>query len=269
MSFLAQVRDGLASAQLEISKHVNAAGIHRVLEDAQSSVQAGAAGISHLRYLATGYEAQATMKQLGSTDNATAGQDDCSHVEITMTGEKQDTCKASTAFPGADTMGEKCTCRCSCDDGPQSGKTDEEGSHNGFMGGARRLKDAAWENPLMAAGIAAAGAGALVVAAPVVVTAPLMGVAGAAGFTPAGIAASSVAAGIQAGIGSVGAGGLFATVQSAAMGGYGAAVLTGATQAAGVTMAGAGGLATFMGSKQKCEQSSEEGPSGEKPSEEK
>lgn len=228
------------------------------------------------------------MKQLGSTDNATAGQDDCSHVEITMTGEKQDTCKASTAFPGADTMGEKCTCRCSCDDGPQSGKTDEEGSHNGFMGGARRvsvrvtpqieimpdcsnqkLKDAAWENPLMAAGIAAAGAGALVVAAPVVVTAPLMGVAGAAGFTPAGIAASSVAAGIQAGIGSVGAGGLFATVQSAAMGGYGAAVLTGATQAAGVTMAGAGGLATFMGSKQKCEQSSEEGPSGEKPSEEK
>jgi hypothetical protein len=249
------------------------------------------------------------MKQLGSTDNATAGQDDCSHVEITMTGEKQDTCKASTAFPGADTMGEKCTCRCSCDDGPQSGKTDEEGSHNGFMGGARRvsvrvtpqieimpdcsnqkLKDAAWENPLMAAGIAAAGAGALVVAAPVVVTAPLMGVAGAAGFTPAGIAAckslslsyyglrfpgslyiflASVAAGIQAGIGSVGAGGLFATVQSAAMGGYGAAVLTGATQAAGVTMAGAGGLATFMGSKQKCEQSSEEGPSGEKPSEEK
>ncbi|OTA07705.1 hypothetical protein A9Z42_0086220 [Trichoderma parareesei] len=224
MSFLAQVRDSLASAQLEISRHVNAAGIHRVLEDAQTSVQAGAAGISHLRHLATGYEAQATMKQLGSTDNATAGQDDCSHVEITMTGDEQGTSKAKSAFPSADTTGEKCTCRCSCDDGPQSSKTNQDGAHNGFMDGARRVS---------------------------------------VRVTP-----SSVAAGIQAGIGSVGAGGIFAMVQSAAMGGYGAAVLTGATQAAGVTMAGAGGLATFMGRKQKCEQSSE-GPSGEKPSEEK
>lgn len=42
---------------------------------------------------------------------------------------------------------------------------------------------------MLTAATVAAGAGLLVVAAPVVVTTPLMGLAGAAGFTPAGIAA--------------------------------------------------------------------------------
>ncbi|KAF2873207.1 hypothetical protein BDV95DRAFT_605763 [Massariosphaeria phaeospora] len=52
-------------------------------------------------------------------------------------------------------------------------------------------------------------------------------VLGAAGFTAGGVAAGSAAAGIQAGIGNVVAGSVFATLQSAAMGGAGAAVVNG------------------------------------------
>ncbi|KAK6222388.1 hypothetical protein LQW54_001088 [Pestalotiopsis sp. IQ-011] len=53
----------------------------------------------------------------------------------------------------------------------------------------------------------------------------------AAGFTPAGIAAGSIAAGVQSTIGNVAAGSLFATLQSAGMGGYGVTVLHAAAQA--------------------------------------
>ncbi len=49
-----------------------------------------------------------------------------------------------------------------------------------------------------------------------------------------------IAATIQASFGNIAAGGLFATLQSAAMGGYGAATVAGAAQAAG---AGASALA--------------------------
>ncbi|KZM28362.1 uncharacterized protein EKO05_0005186 [Ascochyta rabiei] len=50
---------------------------------------------------------------------------------------------------------------------------------------------------------------------------------GAVGFTSSGIAAGSIAAGIHAGIGSVAAGSAFATLTSAAMGGYGAIIVFG------------------------------------------
>ncbi|KAL6864005.1 hypothetical protein J3F83DRAFT_716295 [Trichoderma novae-zelandiae] len=266
MSLFAQIRGGLASAQLEVSRHINAASIHRVIENAQSGVEAGTAGISHLRYLATGYEAQTPAQQQSSTGNATAAQDGCPHVEITMTaGCEQGPSEVRDAFPSADTVGEQCACACSCDDGPQRSKANGDGAGNGFMDGARRLRDAAWENPMLAAGTVAAGAGILAAAAPIVVTAPILGLAGTVGFTPAGIAASSLASGIHAGIGSIGAGSLFATVQSAAMGGYGAAVLTGATQAAGGAVAGAGALVALVSRKSEAEQSKEQ-PSDEKTS---
>ncbi|KAF1996227.1 hypothetical protein P154DRAFT_580154 [Amniculicola lignicola CBS 123094] len=58
-----------------------------------------------------------------------------------------------------------------------------------------------------------------------VITAPLLGLVG---FTGVGVAAGSLAAGIQSGLGNVVAGGVFATLQSAAMGGYGAATVAGA-----------------------------------------
>lgn len=59
-----------------------------------------------------------------------------------------------------------------------------------------------------------------------------------------------MAAGAQAGIGSVVAGSTFATLQSAAMGGYGVAAVAGVVQTAGVAIAGtAGGLATWLRTK--------------------
>ncbi|GME22478.1 hypothetical protein GTA08_BOTSDO13286 [Neofusicoccum parvum] len=63
----------------------------------------------------------------------------------------------------------------------------------------------------------------------------------AAGFTSAGVAAGSLAAGTQSLIGSVTAGGTFATLTSAAMGGYGVGVVTGAV----VGMAGAAASAAY------------------------
>jgi len=48
----------------------------------------------------------------------------------------------------------------------------------------------------------------------------------------------TIAAGIQAGIGNVGAGTLFAGLQSLGAGGYAAATLTTATQGAGAVVAG-------------------------------
>lgn len=50
-----------------------------------------------------------------------------------------------------------------------------------------------------------------------------------------------MAAGVQAGIGNVAAGSLFATLQSAAMGGYGAAAVAAAAQIVGAAAATLGG----------------------------
>ena len=51
--------------------------------------------------------------------------------------------------------------------------------------------------------------------------------------------------------GSVAAGGAFATLQSAAMGGYGVAAVAGAVQGAGAAIAGAAGATGWMRRKEK------------------
>jgi len=68
---------------------------------------------------------------------------------------------------------------------------------------------------LTAVALGAAGITAGAVLAPVVLTAGL----GVIGFSAAGPVAGKIAAGLQAGIGNVAAGSLFAMAQSAAMGG--------------------------------------------------
>ncbi|KAF3073856.1 hypothetical protein CFAM422_004231 [Trichoderma lentiforme] len=109
-----------------------------------------------------------------------------------------------------------------------------------------QLRKIAWENPLLTAATVVTGTGLLVVAAPAIVTAPLISLAGAAGFTSGGIAATSAATTVHASIGNVAAGSIFATLQSAAAGGYGVGVLTGAAQTAGGAVAGAGGLGGIL-----------------------
>ncbi|KAI0133284.1 hypothetical protein F4776DRAFT_624885 [Hypoxylon sp. NC0597] len=87
------------------------------------------------------------------------------------------------------------------------------------------------ENPKSAAMYGLAGTA---IAIPVAITGPALA---AAGFGANGIAAGSVASGIQAGIGNVAAGSAFATLQSAGMAGYGAAIVNGVIQAGGAAIA--------------------------------
>ncbi|CAI4214011.1 unnamed protein product [Parascedosporium putredinis] len=92
-------------------------------------------------------------------------------------------------------------------------------------------------NPVRSA-FAAAGATAVII--PGVVVAPVLAVAG---FGAQGIIGGSIAAGIQATIGNVAAG-VFAIFQSAGMAGYGAGIVNGGVQIAGVVAAAAAAAVT-------------------------
>ncbi|KAL1835388.1 hypothetical protein VTJ49DRAFT_6821 [Mycothermus thermophilus] len=103
--------------------------------------------------------------------------------------------------------------------------------------------DWAKENPGSAAlGVAAVG-GLAVVAAPAIVSSPMLA---AAGFGPSGPVAGSLAAVAQSSIGNVAAGSMYATLQSAAMGGYGVAQVAGVVQSAGACIAAVAGAGAVM-----------------------
>ncbi|KAL7909047.1 hypothetical protein GGI35DRAFT_425261 [Trichoderma velutinum] len=270
MSLLAQIRGGLANAQHELSKHASVAGVHHAIGNVQDGI----------RSIASGLGDQIAVEKQGNLDNVTPGpseaaRDNLPHVEIRMTSGENAPTKA-TAHPEAEdavtnddivgecssmntarqdveeVVGAACEkpviTECS-DEAICSNQDDAQGTAN-FMNDAQatvqRLGKAAWENPLLTAATVATGTGLLVVAAPAVLTAPIMGLAGAAGFTPAGIAASSAASAIHASIGNVAAGSIFATFQSAAAGGYGVGVLAGAAQTAGSAVAGASGVGAVL-----------------------
>ncbi|OAA66543.1 hypothetical protein SPI_01119 [Niveomyces insectorum RCEF 264] len=93
-------------------------------------------------------------------------------------------------------------------------------------------------NPGTAAACAALAVGAVCVAQPVAVAAPVLN---AVGFGSSGIVSGSAAAGIQSTLGSVVAPSAFSTLQSAAMGGYGVAAVTGMVQAAGAAVGSSAG----------------------------
>jgi len=107
---------------------------------------------------------------------------------------------------------------------------------------------AAWvaKNPGTAATCGVAGGALVVVAAPALVAGPALA---GLGFGAQGIAANSVAAGIQSGIGNAVAPSLFATLQSAGAAGYGAAVVNGVVQAGGAAVALASGGAAAINAK--------------------
>lgn len=87
--------------------------------------------------------------------------------------------------------------------------------------------------------------GVPLIVAPMAAAAPVLG---AAGFGSGGIVGGSAAAGSMGS--GVAAGSAFATLQSAAMGGYGVAAVTGAVQGAGAALAGvSGGVATWLRTK--------------------
>ncbi|ODM23786.1 hypothetical protein SI65_01375 [Aspergillus cristatus] len=97
------------------------------------------------------------------------------------------------------------------------------------------------ENPVEAACVVVGTGGALAVAAPAIVSAPILS---SAGFAATGVKASSSAAVIQSIIGNVGANSLFAVFQSAGAAGSGLAVVNAVVQVGGaVTVVFSGGLA--------------------------
>ncbi|WEW56040.1 hypothetical protein PRK78_001475 [Emydomyces testavorans] len=113
------------------------------------------------------------------------------------------------------------------------------------------IQGAKWvaDNPGTAAACGAAGVGLVLVVAPAAVAAPGLGVVG---FGADGIVAGSSAAAIQSSIGSVVSPSLFATLQSAGAGGYGAATVYPAVQVVGGAIASsAGASVAWLKSKSK------------------
>ncbi|KAM0249492.1 hypothetical protein ACHAQJ_009040 [Trichoderma viride] len=268
MSVISHIRGSLANAQLEVSKHVNAASINRAIQDVRNSVDSAAPQISQ-----TGRSNQAIGEEQRSLDSAFHRPDEAAlgihpDVEIAMILPEDASKKATNqAETGNIATSDDITGECSSIASEAANeKIDREPSVQSYADraqtAARRLGKAAWENPVLTAATVVTGAGVAVVAAPAVVTAPFMAIAGVAGFTPTGIAATSAASAIHAWIGNVAAGSIFATVQSAAAGGYGVAAVAGAAQTAGGYVAGVGGIGTaatwWKGkSKSKAESSTE------------
>ncbi|KAK1827349.1 hypothetical protein QBC39DRAFT_362152 [Podospora conica] len=93
-------------------------------------------------------------------------------------------------------------------------------------------------HPDVILGATLAGLGLTAVIAPAIIVGPALA---AVGFGPLGPIVGALAPAIQAATAPVAAGGLFATLQSAAMGGYGLGAVTGAVQLVGgaVTAVGA------------------------------
>ncbi|KPM37770.1 hypothetical protein AK830_g8802 [Neonectria ditissima] len=116
-----------------------------------------------------------------------------------------------------------------------------------------QAKDWAIAHPFQAA---AFGSGALVMAAPAIVASPALA---AAGFGANGIVGGSVAAGVQSGIGSVVAPGLFATLQSAGAAGYGVAAVHGTVQGVALAATGAGAWASKKMANEEKKQSGDAG----------
>ncbi|KAL5083293.1 hypothetical protein Trisim1_001802 [Trichoderma cf. simile WF8] len=232
MSLFAQIRGGLASAQPKLPKHVNTGSFHHAAEKVQNGIHS----------MATGLGDQVVVEKQGNSDNVTPSlaQENCPDAKIKMTGGKDAPTKATAhsdtanAVTNDDIVGE-----CSS----INPATQDTGVVAGTI---TQLRKTAWENPLLTAATVVTGTGLLVVAAPAIVTAPIISLAGAAGFTSGGIAATSAATTVHASIGNVAAGSIFATLQSAAAGGYGVGVLTGAAQTAGGAVAGAGGLGGIL-----------------------
>ncbi|KAL6829114.1 hypothetical protein J3E69DRAFT_364741 [Trichoderma sp. SZMC 28015] len=256
MSLFALIRGSLASAQHELPKHVNTGSFHHAAKKVHNGIHS----------MATGLGDQAGVEKQGNSDNVTPNlaRHNCSDAKINMAGGKDAATKATAHSETAnvvtndDIVGECSSVNAAIRDTSEVSRADKatcsnqngEQSSTNFMGdaqaAAQRLRKTAWENPLLTAATVATGTGLLVVAAPAIVTAPIISLAGAAGFTSGGIAATSAATTVHASIGNVAAGSIFATLQSAAAGGYGVGVLTGAAQTAGGAVAGAGGLGGIL-----------------------
>ncbi|KAJ4406494.1 hypothetical protein N0V85_004512 [Neurospora sp. IMI 360204] len=118
----------------------------------------------------------------------------------------------------------------------------------------RWAKEWVKNNPKAAAALGLTAGGLTVVAAPALLTGPVLSFMG---FGSSGVVGGSIAAGIQGMIGNVVAGSWFATATSAAMGGYGVPVVAAVGQGVGAAAAFVGGA--YATKELRKEQAGEEG----------
>ncbi|KAM0523974.1 hypothetical protein ACHAPE_001227 [Trichoderma viride] len=236
MSSISRIRGGLVNAQREVSRRANAASlpnaIHRPDEEASAIHPRSETSITNSE------DASINAINHVESDSRIAGDDiigECSSPSVTTQEHLETSEKTTIYFEAA-----------SSNAGDMNGAQEPpaQGSADWTQSAAQRLSKAARENPMLAAATVVTGAGVAVIAAPALITAPIMGIAGMVGFTPAGVAGASIASALQASIGNVAAGSIFATIQSAAAGGYGVAALAGTAQAVGGAVAGAGSIGT-------------------------
>ncbi|UKZ91103.1 uncharacterized protein TrAFT101_006099 [Trichoderma asperellum] len=235
MPSVSHIRGGLANARREFARHVNAASlpnaIHKTDEEARS--------IHYGTETSMTCSDSSSIKTINHVEDDNSVTDDiigeCSSYSTATQNYSETTAKA-TANAEATAS--------STEDMNGAQEPSAQLSADGAQTAVQRLGKAARENPMLAAATVVTGAGVAVVAVPALITAPIMGIAGMAGFTQAGIAGASIASALQASIGNVAAGSIFATVQSAAAGGYGVAALAGTAQAVGGAVAGAGSIGT-------------------------
>lgn len=217
MSFFNQLGQGLAIAQQEAAKHINPENINRAAEEIRKHVDYASQQIhQHVtpeNFNRAGEEVQKALNDAVRVVGE-AAEKARPHVEEAIINVKDTASHVEGWVKDEDKI---------------------EAIKNGAKVAAQETANFAKENPGLIAGV-------LLMVAPEIITGPFMGIAGLFGFTPAGIAAKSVASGAQSAVGNVVAKSAFATVQSAATGGYGSAVLAGIVRVAGGAVAGADGI---------------------------
>ncbi|KAK4640792.1 hypothetical protein QC761_606745 [Podospora bellae-mahoneyi] len=119
----------------------------------------------------------------------------------------------------------------------------EDCTHREMAAHVKNAAEMVARNPGTAAVAGVVTVGAVALAAPLAIAAPVLA---AVGFTAEGVAATSIAAGVQAGIGNVVGGSVFAICQSAAAGGAGAAAVATGTQVVGGVAAVGAALGKFL-----------------------
>ncbi|RFU78684.1 hypothetical protein TARUN_3531 [Trichoderma arundinaceum] len=252
MSFFDRIGEGLAYAHQEAAKHITAENINRGAQEVWRNLD-NAAQQENINRAAEGFRQNWDNAARGLAE---AAENTPPHVEkaVADAGEAfrgvASQVTAENIALGAGIVQEHVN-NAASHVGREIGHRVEEAASwardekniqelkDGAQAVAEQAATIAQQNP---AAVSVASVGFLMLAAPAVITTPIMAVAGMLGFTSGGIAASSIAAGAQAGMGNVVAGSAFATVQSAAAGGYGLGVLTGLVQAAGGTIAAVGSL---------------------------
>lgn len=195
MSSISRIRGGLVNAQREVSRHANATSLPNAVQRSHDEVYNSHSPSETL--ITCPEDAYIKATNYVESDSSIAGDDiigECSSPSV-ATQDHPETSATTSNFE--DMNGVQEPSAQSSADGVQS--TAQRVSTRSaireflrtflsFNTVIKQLGKVARENPMLAAATVVTGAGVAVVAAPALITAPIMGIAGMVGFTPAGVA---------------------------------------------------------------------------------